>query len=131
MFAELVAANSGKRGFTYTHKHVSPENLVAIRAANRNGFTINLSANTLEEADILAGRKAGPVVVILPANSAYRHVEHTLEGRTVIIYPESYREDLQCINCGLCADPTRTAIIGFPAHGAAFRRAECVALGMK
>ena len=117
MLAELVAANRGKRGFTYTHKHASLENLVAIRAANRNGFTINLSANTLEEADALARKKAGPVVVILRAAAAYHHVEQTPEGRKVIICPESYRDDVQCVNCGLCADPKRTAIIGFPAHG--------------
>jgi hypothetical protein len=131
MLAQLVAASSGKRGFTYTHKHGSPENSAAIGAANRNGLTINLSANTLEEADTLARRKAGPVVVILPADSAYRQVAHTPEGGKVIIWPESYREDIQCINCGLCADPERTAIVAFPAHGAAFRRAERVALGMK
>jgi hypothetical protein len=64
MLAELVTANRGKRGFTYTHKHLSAENLTAIRAANRSDFTI-LSANTLEEADALARKKAGPVVLIL------------------------------------------------------------------
>ena len=129
--AELVTANRGKRGFTYTHKHLSSENLTAIRAANRSGFTINLSASTLEEADALARKKAGPVVVILRADAAYHHVEQTPEGRKVIVCLESYRKDIQCINCGLCADPKRTAIIGFPAHGPALRRAERLALGMK
>ena len=131
MLAELVEANRGKRGFTYSHKPASPENLAAIRHANRNGFTINLSANTLEEADELARKKAGPVVVILPADAAYNHVERTPEGRKVIVCPESYRDDIQCVSCGLCADPKRAAVIGFPAHGSAFRKAERVALGMK
>ena len=54
------SANTGKRGFTYSHKHATEDNLAAIRAANRTGFTINLSANTLEEADTLARKKAGP-----------------------------------------------------------------------
>ena len=49
----------------------------------------------------------------------------------MIVCPESYRKGIQCINCGLCADPKRTAIIGFPAHGAAFKKAERVALGME
>jgi len=131
MLADLVSANTGKRSFTYSHKHATQDNLAAIRAANRTGFTINLSANTLEDSDTLARKKASPVIVILPADSASRHVEHIPEGRNVIICPESYRQDLQRINCGLCADPTRTAIIAFPAHGPAFRRAERVALGMK
>jgi hypothetical protein len=77
-----------------SHKHATPDNLAAIRAANLNGFTINLSANTLEEADTLARRKAGPVVVILPSDAAYHHVERTPEGRKVIICPESYRDDI-------------------------------------
>ena len=55
--------------------------------------------------------------MILPSDAAYPHVEHTPEGRKVIICPESYRHDVQCMNCGLCADPKRTSIIAFPAHG--------------
>jgi hypothetical protein len=69
--------------------------------------------------------------VILRADAAHHHVERTPQGRTVIICPESYRQDIQCINCGLCADPKRTAIIAFPAHRSAFRKAEHLALGMK
>jgi hypothetical protein len=129
MLAELVEANRGKRGFTYSHKPASQENLAVIRRANRQGFTINLSANTLEEADELARKKAGPVVVILPAGAAFNHVERTPEGRKVIVCPESYRDDIQCAGCGLCADPKRVAVIAFPAHGSAFRKAERVALG--
>jgi len=128
---ELVEANRGKRGFTYSHKPASRENLSAIRRANRKGFTINLSAETLEEADKLARKKAGPVVAILPADAAYNHVERTPKGRKVIVCPESYRDDIQCVNCGLCADPKRISIIGFPAHGPAFRKAERMALGVK
>jgi hypothetical protein len=132
MLDELVEANRGKRGFTYTHKPASPANLAAVRAANRQGFTINLSANTLTEADELARKKAGPVVVILRADAASRsNLERTPEGRRVIVCPESYREGVQCINCGLCANPKRISIIGFPAHGPTFRRAERVALGLK
>ena len=132
MLTELVKANRGKRGFTYTHKHASPRNLAAIRDANRQGFTINLSANTLTEADELARKKAGPVVVILQTDAASNNnLERTPEGRRVIVCPESYGQGVRCINCGLCADPTRTSIIGFPAHGPASRKAERVALGVK
>jgi len=47
----LVQANRGKRGFTYTHKPVldNPQNAVAIKCANQNGFTVNLSADSIEE----------------------------------------------------------------------------------
>ena len=129
--AELVEANRGKSGFTYTHKAPTPKNLDVIRSANRAGFTINLSANTLQEADALARKKAGPVVVILPADAAYNHVDRTPEGRKVVVCPESYRDDINCSSCQLCADPKRRAIVGFPAHGSAFRKAESVAIGKK
>ncbi len=129
--AELVEANRGRRGFSYTHKPALPENLAAIRRANRAGFTINLSADNLAEADELARKNAGPVVVILPADAAYNHVERTPAGRKVIICPESYRNDVTCASCRLCVDAKRETIIGFPAHGPGFRKAERVALAGK
>src|SRR5262245_1026823 len=131
MLADLVEANSGRRGFTYTHKPPMRANLSAIRAANRAGFTINLSADDLVEADELVEKKAGPVVVILPAGAAHNHVQYSPERRRVIICPESYRDDVTCSSCQLCADPGREAIIGFPAHGPALRKAECVGLERK
>ena len=39
----------------------------AIADANRNGFTINLSAGTMEEADELVDTECGPVTVVVPA----------------------------------------------------------------
>ena len=57
----LVVANQGKRGYTYTHKPVTgphgAANVAAIRDANANGFTVNLSADNLSEADELAGER--------------------------------------------------------------------------
>jgi len=54
----LVKANIGRRGFTYSHKK-SPQAVRAIRAANRAGFTVNLSADDAGEADKLAELKLG------------------------------------------------------------------------
>ena len=40
---QLVQANKGKRGFTYTHKPLDSEHeRLAVANANRNGFTVNL-----------------------------------------------------------------------------------------
>jgi hypothetical protein len=62
---ELVNANTGKRGFTYTHKPLSLGNLSAIRSANKRGFVVNLSANSVSHADKLA--KTGlPVAAVVP-----------------------------------------------------------------
>ena len=45
---ELVAANKGKRGFTYTHKPLNVGmNEALIRKANKDGFTINTSNDNM------------------------------------------------------------------------------------
>jgi hypothetical protein len=121
---QLVKSNGKRRGFTYTHKPATRGNLAAIRAANKAGFTINLSANNLEHADTLADTGAGPVVVVLPADTL-KPVK-TPAGRTVAICP-AVISPLTCFDCGLCAMPGRKAIIGFPAHGASKNKASAIA----
>jgi hypothetical protein len=66
----LVKANGKRRGFTFSHKPPTAANLAAIRSANANGFTVNLSADNLAHADTLADHAAGPVAVLLPARPA-------------------------------------------------------------
>ena len=123
----LIDANQGKRGFTYTHyqpyEHI---NDVLIKNSNRDGFTINLSANNLEHADELADLDIGPVVVVLPADHNKRNV-NTPGGRNVVTCPATYRSDISCATCQLCQKRDRKSIVGFPAHGAARRKASAVA----
>jgi hypothetical protein len=112
----LIEANAGRRGFTYTHFDVikNETNRAAVREANRNGFTINLSADTLEEADALADANCGPVTVVVP----FTQTENTMTpaGRKVVICPARVRSDMTCATCGICATQ-RKAIIAFPALG--------------
>jgi hypothetical protein len=68
---ELVRANFGRRGFTYSHKK-TPEAIKWIRHANEWGFTVNLSADDAGEADALAKLNAGPVVCIVPIDTPTR-----------------------------------------------------------
>lgn len=112
--AALVLANLGKRGFTYSHK-TSPSAIRAIRAANRAGFTVNLSADNAGEADTLAALNAGPVVAVVPIDTPEK--TYTPGGRKIIICPAQSREGVTCKTCGLCARADRDAIIGFRAHG--------------
>jgi len=124
---QLVGANKGKRGFTYTHKPLRDmADQLAILASNKAGFTINLSANNLAHADRLAALQIAPVVVVLPADQ--KTATKTPEGRAVAICPATISDDIDCARCGLCAVANRKAIIGFPAHGAAKRKAEKIAL---
>ena len=60
LLAELVAANRQRRGFTYTHKPLTAANVAAIMGATRDGFTVNVSANS--PAHGAAKRRAGNVV---------------------------------------------------------------------
>lgn len=124
----LISANEGKRGFTYTHKppHIGA-NGDLIRYANAKGFTVNLSANTLAHADRLVALGIGPVVVVQDAPEGTRADTVTPEGHKVATCPATYREDVTCATCGLCASTTRKVIVGFPAHGAAKRAAATIA----
>lgn len=121
---ELVKANIGKRGFTYTHKTNNKDNHKWIKEANNWGFTVNLSANNLEHADNLYDLGAGPVVTVLPMNSAPKTL--TPKGQAVITCPATYRENVTCASCKLCAISNRKTIIGFPVHGTQKKKAERV-----
>jgi hypothetical protein len=112
----IVAANADRRGFTFTHYDVlnNLANRQAIEHANKNGFTINLSGNSLEHADLLADLRVAPVTVILPADS--KRNTRTPKGRTVVICPNT-THGITSADCGLCARSLRSTIIGFPATG--------------
>jgi hypothetical protein len=110
----LVRANKGKRGFTYTHKPLTPSNLAKIRAANSDGFTINLSANNGTHADILAGTGL-PVVVIIPTDAP--KVSRTPAGRKIVQCPAENSDRITCANCGLCQLGDRPYLIGFKPKG--------------
>jgi hypothetical protein len=112
----LVDANTGRRGFTFTHYDVLTNlaNRAAIQEANKNGFTINLSGNSLTHADELADLRIGPVTVILPANT--KQNTKTPNGRTVVICRND-AHGVTCADCGLCARSSRSTIVGFPATG--------------
>lgn len=118
----LVTANTGKKGFTYTH--YNPEignNAQAIKSANNSGFTINLSANNLNEADNLLGMNIGPVVTILPLNA--EKITITPNGNKVILCPATYNDSVTCKSCLLCQKQRKT-IVGFPVHGTKKKVAE-------
>lgn len=118
----VTAANCGRRGYTYTHYDVrqNEANRRAIREANDNGFTVNLSANSLDEADELAEMDCGPVTVVVPADQTTNTT--TPAGRKVVICPARVSDGITCATCGICAVSTRKAVIAFPALGPAKAR---------
>ena len=124
----LVKANRGKLGFTYTHYDAinNKRNHAAIEFANKNGFTVNLSGNNLAHADKLKALDIGPVVVVLPSTVEGNQKLTTPNGHKVVVCPATYRDDVSCKTCGLCAKQ-RDAIVGFPAHGVQKKRASAIA----
>jgi hypothetical protein len=120
MLNKLIKANVGKGGFTYTHKPVNNTkigkmNQKIIKKANELGFTINLSADDLIQADAKYDLKIAPVAVVVPSDSP--RLMKTPKGRHVITCPAVYKDNITCANCGLCQVSSRKAIIAFPAHG--------------
>lgn len=133
---ELVEANRGRRGFTYTHKPMAlASNRRAVGEANAAGFTINLSANNVGEVDALVALGIGPVVTVLPEEygrkakgdvwletiEAFRAraadlPKQTAGGIPVAICPATYL-DTSCADCQLCQRRNRKCAVGFPAHG--------------
>ena len=120
---KLVRANTGRKGFTYTHKPMTAHNAAAVRTANANGFTINLSANNLKEADKLSAFGL-PVVTIVDHDQ--KTATTTPAGRKVIMCPAAVdaTDTISCATCKLCAanNPERP-IIGFPVHGQSHKKA--------
>lgn len=128
--AQLVDANRGKMGWTYTHKPMNaPAARDAVAAANAGGLTVNLSADTLGEADELAELGVGPVVVVLAAPEGAKADCLTPAGRRVVTCPATYMEGVTCASCLLCARPKRETIVGFPAHGIYRKAAAATARG--
>ena len=114
MLERLVDANNGKRGFTYTHKYNTLKHKKLIEDANEKGFTINISAEDIEQAVKINKVSSAPVVVTVPHD--YRKDTHTVDGEVIVTCPAEYK-DVQCTDCKMCAIPDRKTIIAFHAHG--------------
>lgn len=152
---QLVQANRKKNGFTYTHKPVfagtyvvtgnekkgqrhtsevsqdtANANRLAIVTANCGGFTVNLSADSLTDADRKTALDIAPVCVTLPTDAAKGTRYTTPEGRKVVTCPAALERNkgkgINCAMCGLC-QRQRTFLVGFPAHGTAKVRASAKA----
>lgn len=131
----LIDANKGKRGFTYTHHIVSGDtasaavNRAFIKGANQHGFTINLSGNSPMHADELKALDIGPVVTIVDEwEKGQAKIIKTPGGNGIVICPAVTSDNVTCASCGLCANPDRKSIVGFPVHGTGKKKAKTIML---
>ena len=111
----LTAANAGRRGYTYTHHVLSPANVSSLIKANRGGFTVNASTESLAAADAAIDHGLPAVTVVRNDQPA---PTHTPEGRRVVVCPAQER-NISCAECKLCSQAQRTCVVAFKAHGTA------------
>jgi len=143
---DLVEAASHVRGFSYTHfpmlwddyKFYPDEspipssldigiNRETVETMNANGFTVNISCNSIDHADrIIDSNLKAPVTTVLPKSyETQDKAIMTPAGNRLVVCPAMTRGKT-CTECGLCMWANRRAIVGFPAHGTGKKRAEDV-----
>ena len=117
MLKELVDANksAGAKGYTYTHHKLDyVHNLEAVKYANRNGFTVNASCETLEQADS-ANAEGIPSVCVV--DNTKDVPKQTPAGTRVVVCPAQRFDSVDCKSCGLCQQSDRKFVVAFLAHG--------------
>ena len=118
MLQQLVTANKGRRGYTYTHHPLNAHNVKILQDANSAGFTINASTESVEVADKVMSEHGIPAVAVVHSDKTDRFYK-TESGRKVITCPATIHDNVTCATCGLCQVADREFIIAFPAHGTA------------
>ncbi len=122
---KLVKANNGGDVIAYTHKHSEEENLAHIRYAVKRGFTINLSADKLEEGISLHKKTKLPTTTVLSMTKKKYHAlkeqvrkdyHKFLSDRKIVICPEQTGAIESCQACKLCSNSKRKSIVGFLKH---------------
>ena len=115
LLKDLVDANksSGAKGYTYTHHVLNTHNSEAIKYANKNGFTVNASCESLTQCDDAINQGIPSVCVV---DNSKDVPTHTPDGHKVVVCPAQTR-DTNCVDCGLCAQSKRTCVVAFLAHG--------------
>ena len=115
LLKSLVDANktSGAKGYTYTHHQLHTHNLEAIKYSNRNGFTVNASCESMQQADdaIAAGIPAVCVV-----DNSQPVPARTPAGTRVLVCP-AQTSDTNCKDCGICQQSNRKCVVAFLSHG--------------
>lgn len=111
----LARASAHARGFTFTHKPLeTAADVRAVLSANTPGFTINLSADGIEDADRLARLGIAPVAAVVPSDAPAGLTTPAGQKLVYCLYDE---KGMPCSECRLCAVPGRKGVVAFRAHG--------------
>ena len=123
---QLINANKGRKGFTYSHHILNEHNIIALQNANGMGFTVNASCESVDDADRVMTQEGIPAVAVVPSTESRRFFT-TTSGRKVITCPAALMPGkVTCASCGLCQQSDREFVIAFPAHGASKRKVDAI-----
>jgi hypothetical protein len=119
---QLVTANRGRSGFTFSHHRLTRAVVEAFKAATAQGFTVNASTETIEAADAAVSRGLRAVVVVPSTDT--RRFWKSPDGNRVVTCPAQIHDDMTCHRCQLCHARPQEVIVAFRAHGASRRRVD-------
>lgn len=114
----IVNANMKRKlkGFTYTHKK-SDDAIDYVKSANKKGFTINISCDSMAEVEKF--HKQGlPCVTI---SDSINKVD-VINNIKLVQCPAEYNDKITCKTCKMCAIPNRDYVIKFTPHGTAKKK---------
>ena len=120
---QLSEAAKDTNGWTYSHYDVTDShNRETIKEMNsKPGMVVNLSSDSLTQADEYANMDIGPVITLVPLGTDPLGIR-TPEGRVVSMCPAQTQDDMSCDRCKLCAKGNRKSVVGFYPHGPAQKR---------
>lgn len=119
---QLVTANRGRRGFTFSHHPLTRLVVRAFRDATARGFTVNASTETVAAAD--AAVAAGLFAVTVVPSTDQRRFWFSPAGNRVVTCPAQLHAGVTCSTCQICHDRPASVIVAFRAHGASRRRVD-------
>ena len=112
-------------GTTYTHYAPTGDNLGYIEGANKAGFTVNISANSPQEAEAMLGTVSAPIVTIVPSD----FWGDSKRVGNIVRCPAETSDTISCATCQLCQRAERKDIVGFTVHGTRAKNADVIARG--
>jgi hypothetical protein len=99
-------------GFTYTHRPWKL-NQDIIRESNQNGFTINASCDSFEDAVDCYNHNIPTTITV----SESQKDNVTVNGIKFMTCPAQTGTAKNCLECKLCSNANRNIVIMFSAHG--------------
>lgn len=104
----------GLKVYGYTHHRQSPHNLQIIQEMAANGWYVNFSCDSLQDA-VDTVKRGYPAVTVVSENETRQR--WYVDGVPVVVCPAQTRDGMDCATCRLCMGP-RKCVVAFRAHGA-------------